>query len=88
MDQDLLGDFAVRLITIEKLLIMLLSDQRYKPVINDVRSQLYADYGDQLNRLFPSDPEYQAVQSIVNNMNSALDAIERNIDVLDIGGAG
>jgi hypothetical protein len=80
MADSVMGDLAIKLITIERLLILLLSEERFAPLIERVRAGFYDEFDVHLNRLFPSDPEYQAIQDIRNSLDDALNRIELNID--------
>ncbi|HEX7872214.1 MAG TPA: hypothetical protein VF475_04835 [Sphingobium sp.] len=76
---------AVKLITIERLLILLLSDKRYLPLIENMRRDLYEEFGLPLNKLFPSDPEYRAISDIKDAIEGALEQIEHNIEFVTSG---
>jgi thiamine phosphate synthase YjbQ (UPF0047 family) len=67
-----------KLVTIEKLLEVLLSDTRYAELLRQADADIHTDYGSRLNQLFPSDPEYQHVNAIYSNFKNVLSSIELN----------
>lgn len=73
-----MDEVIAKLVTIEKLLAIVLSDSRYADLVTEAKSEIYEEYGTQLNRIFPSDPEYHAISTIVTNFNVVADEIELN----------
>jgi hypothetical protein len=68
-----------KLITIEKLLTVIASDRRFGELLREVGDEMHRDYGARLNELFPSDPEYEALDAIYSNFRDALQTIELNV---------
>lgn len=74
---ELLG----RLEVIQKLLIVLLSDQKYERAILRLQDELYRDYGAKMNKRFPSDPDFQKLQTLEAPLKEALEEIVLNIEL-------
>ena len=68
-----------KLITIEKLLIVVASERRYLGLLREVADEMHREYGTRLNELFPSDPEYAALETVYSNFKDAIQTIELNI---------
>ncbi|MCC6918597.1 MAG: hypothetical protein IT548_05300 [Alphaproteobacteria bacterium] len=67
-----MDELHARLSTIERLLIVLISSPAYAAALDAMDGQLYADVGQRLNRLFPSDPEYAPLQLELDGFRDAV----------------
>lgn len=75
MDDD---DYA-KLVTIERLLMIILSDPKYSDALADARADLHREFGQELTKYFPSDPDYPTREAaIVRNFTEVADIIEIN----------
>ena len=72
MDKEIFAKLA----TIEQLLMVLLSDPKYGEQMRHARDNVYREYGEKLNKLFPSDPEYVFYQSVQANFDFVADMID------------
>jgi len=67
-----------KLVTIEKLLQVLLSDRKYADLLREAEADIFSEYGSRLNGLFPSDPDYQHFNAVYSNFKNVLSSIELN----------
>jgi hypothetical protein len=77
MDDEMYAKF----ITIERLLMIVLSDPKYADALADARSEVHREFGEELTKYFPSDPNYPTREAaIVENFNWVADLIKINHD--------
>lgn len=70
-----------KLVTVERLLMILLSDRRYADLLNEARNDIHRDFGAELTKYFPSDPNYPAREhAVVKNFNWIADLIKIDHD--------
>jgi hypothetical protein len=46
-----------KLVTIEKLLVVIASDPRFSNLLREAEAEIHQEYGERLSELFPSDPD-------------------------------
>ncbi len=73
-------ELIARLDTIQRLLVIVLSDRKYQSAIEDLRDDLYEQFDVPLNTLFPSDPEYQLLEAESRHLRAAVGEILGNIE--------
>jgi hypothetical protein len=73
-----IDEIYAKLVTIERLLSIVLSDSRYSDLLNDMRSEIHDEFGAELNKLFPSDPAYACLHAVVSNFDAVADQIAIN----------
>ena len=76
-----------KLVTIEKLLIILASNPKFESLLRDAEAEIDQDYGQELNRMFLSDPGYSNLNEIVRNFREARQSIDLKIEFLGIDDA-
>ena len=76
------AETLAKLVTIEKLLIVLCSHPKFRDHLSDVEAEIHQEYGADLNRMFPSDPGYEERNAIVTNFRDAKRSIETKIEFM------
>ena len=71
-------EIYAKLVTVERLLTILLSDRRYAELLEGMRADVHAEFGEPLNKMFPSDPAYGALAEVISNFNAVADQIAIN----------
>ncbi|MEQ1622905.1 MAG: hypothetical protein ABL919_16025 [Methylococcales bacterium] len=73
-------EIFAKLVTIEQLLIVLLSDKKYEDRIRSTFTEIHNQFGAQLNTMFPSDEGYNALKLVVENHSDAVLQITASTD--------
>ena len=76
------SEIYAKLVTIEKLLIVLASNPKFGSRLADAEAEIYQDFGLELNKMFPSDAGYETLQAVVDNFTQAKRSIEAKIEFL------
>ena len=72
-------EIFAKLVTVEKLLVILLSQERFEPFLRAAALEIHEEFGERLSRLFPSDAEFPYYSAVTENFNRAISTIEANV---------